>query len=79
LLNGPVLQRFNDLESNRDLGAPPPPALDPAAAPWDSEPRQDCETMQPLPFQYSSTFRPKYLIDNPERKPILLPAVFKGG
>ena len=26
--------------------------------------------MQPLPFQYSSEFRPKYLIDNSESKRI---------
>ena len=35
--------------------------------------------MQPLPFHYSSRFRPKFLIDNLEGKRIFLPAVFKGG
>ena len=35
--------------------------------------------MQPLPFQYSSGFSRKYLIDNPEGKRILPSAAFKGG
>ena len=40
---------------------------------------RDWETLQPLPFQYSSRIRPKYFIDNPEGKRIVLPAVFKDG
>src|SRR6266511_3255890 len=60
--------------SNALLGRPRAPG--PAGAPWDSEPLPDWGTMQALPFQYSSAFRAKYLIDNPESKRILSTTVF---
>jgi hypothetical protein len=37
------------------------------------------EALQLLPLSYSTSFRPKRLIDNQESKCILLRAVFKGG
>jgi len=50
-----------------------------SAALWGSEQPPDWETLQPLPFPYSTSFRPKYLIDSPECKFILLRCAFKGG
>jgi hypothetical protein len=44
---------------------------------WASEQPPDWGAFQPLPFPYLTSFQPKYLIDNPECKRKLVPAIFK--
>jgi hypothetical protein len=48
------------------------------ASNWDWEQRRLWNGMQPLPFPFSTSFRPKYLIDSPQGKFILFRCAFKG-